>query len=786
LQALPAVIVSGRRSSMDVATNRESLTALPSFGRVTEAFAAAIDVPTVPPDLSPVVRDVSRWDERARRNWAGYERDSVFTRSLGLGVAIADAIRLQRAVRTRRIDEWLAAAPAEDVARFEAWRDAFFARCDALAALGTAGLVASELSMPDDGVLNMAIHNPARLGALIGGRRSVFATLSVYAATVVLLAREWVFFRAFVVRQMRRMGIPLSSRKARNATRRLNESAGRLLITHRHAEILLGAYAALEERGVSGRDADRLVLRALEFGHKTSGKPWKGLSRLVDLAVYSGVDPKAPEWASIFDSAYAGPVDYTHVPGREWIVRDYQLGKHLMQIDGKIAPGDRWAGLQQGRGSLSTGYLRGGHERVEFGRRYSKSLAAFLDSMVVAEGTDHQRLRKAFLPFFTQTAVLSQAQFVEQTVGELLDHAAAVARRNGGAFDLRNDFAYLFPVRVICRVLELPAGDVPSVQHWAEASVRSMDTEAGLSLAVSREGQRAADELREYLERKLASARSGTFSGHVIGTVARDESLSEAERVANLGVVIFAGFETTTGLISKGMEALLRHPEQWSYLRGAMVPAAPAMVDGTLMPDLEWRWLAWAARQSERNVDLARRDRLTAITRRSPEAAARFEAVYGQEEVLDRAVEELLRWTAPGTVVPLTASKDMQVTLEAAMVVKGCPHAAGDSLTIRRGETIAVAVDELNRRCPVGGGRFDAGEPASLDVSRGDNTSHLSFGLRHSCIGAFLAKENAKRAIEGILRRFPDLELAGDPIPQEMELFSGLASLPVRSRRCLS
>ena len=189
--------------------------------------------------------------------------------------------------------------------------------------------------------------------------------------------------------------------------------------------------------------------------------------------------PKTAEWASIFDTAYAAPVDYTHVPGREWIVRDYQLGKHLMQIDGKIAPGDRWAGLQQGRGSLSTGYLRGGHERVEFGRRYSKSLAAFLDSMVVAEGTDHQRLRKAFLPFFTQTAVLSQAQFVEQTVAELLDHASSVARRNGGAFDLRNDFAYRFPVRVICRVLELPAEDVPSVQHWAEASVRSMDTEAG-------------------------------------------------------------------------------------------------------------------------------------------------------------------------------------------------------------------------------------------------------------------------------------------------------------------
>ena len=150
--------------------------------------------------------------------------------------------------------------------------------------------------------------------------------------------------------------------------------------------------------------------------------------------------------------------------------------------------------------------------------------------------------------------------------------------------------------------------------------------------------------------------------------------------------------------------------------------------------------------------------------------------------MLDRAVEELLRWTAPGTVVPLTASKDVQLTLESPLVVKGCPHAAGDSLTIKRGETVAVAVDELNRRCPVGVGRFDSGTASAFDVTRSDNTSHLSFGLRHSCIGAFLAKENAKRAIEGILRRFPDLELAGDPIPQEMELFSGLASLPVRSR----
>ncbi len=763
--------------------NLEPLVSLPSFDRLREAFAVAIDEPqSVPTDLRSVVREVSTWDAQSRRTWVSFTDLSVFRRAVGLGTSIGDAIRLQRAVRTRRIDEWLATAPPDTVASFERWRDAFFARCDALAALGTEGLVASGLAMPDDGVLDMALHNPARLGRLIGGRSSAFAIVSICFATAVLVAREWYFFRSFAARQLRRAGVPLSARKVTGAIQRLNGAAGRLLITRRHSDALLAAYEALEERGVSGAAADRLVLRALELGHSSSGKSWKGLTRLTDLLVYSGVDPKTPQWSAIFDAACAAPVDYTHVPGREWIVRDYQVGRHLMQIDGKIAPGDRWAGLQQGRGSLSTGYLRAGQERIEFGRRYSKSLAAFLDSMVVAEGADHQRQRKAFLPFFTQAAVLEHALFVEQTVDALLDNATNVARRHAGAFDFRTDFAYQFPIRVICRMLELPANDVPAVQHWAEASVRSMDTEAGLTFATAREGQRAADQLRAYLERKLELARTGAFTGHVIGTVARDETLSEAERVANLGVVIFAGFETTTGLLSKGVEALLRHREQWAYLRQALVTGAPVAVDGSIIPDLEWRWLAWASAQPERNIDVVRRDRLTAAAARSPDAAARSEAIRRQEEALDHAVEELLRWTAPGTVVPLTASKDMTVALESEMVIKGCPHAAGDSLAIRRGETIAVAVDELNRRCPVGAGRFDNGSASSFDVSRSDNTSHLSFGLRHSCIGAFLAKENAKRAIEGILRRFPDLELAGDPIPQEMELFSGLSSLPVCSR----
>jgi len=757
---------------------------LASAEEARSAFAERMPSPgNVPAELRPLVSDVSSWDESTRALWMALEERSVYERVVGLGAAIADAIKLQRAIRTRRIDRWLSNASAEEVTMFEAWRSAFFVRCDAMGALTTEGLIACELAMPEDGVLAMARRNPRQIAAMVSDDASSFgATFGVIFGTMRLLVREWPFFESFFARQLRRSGVPLSLRHATAIMRRLNDKAGRTLVTERHIDPLLSVYEALTERGVHEGQADAIVLTAIQRADESSGKPWKGLLRLYELIVYSGIHPRDAEWSEAFDDAMAAPIAYTHVPGREWIVRDYRLGKRLMQVDGKIDDGDQQAGLQQGRGSLATGYIRGGHVRVEFGRRYSKPLAAFLDSMVVAEGPDHQRQRKAFLPFFTQAAVLEHAAFVEQTVGELLDHATAVARRQDGRFDVRKDFAYRFPIRIICRVLELPPEDVSKVQRWSEAAVRAMDVDAGVSFEIAKVGQQASHAFRAYLGEKLGDARTGRFTGRVIGSVAENATLSEEERIANIGVIIFAGFETTTGLITKGVEALCRHGDQWNHLRSRLVNAAPGNAGDEVVADREWRWLAWAVNQSDRVVDVARRARLSALRDGSPEAAARFAAIRDQETMLDQAIEELLRWTAPGTVVPLTASKDVHVELESPHMVKGCPHAAGAMLTIQRGETINVAVDELNRVCPVGAGEFAGEDPRRLDITRAENSAHLSFGLRHSCIGAFLAKENAKRALEALLRRFPDLELAGDAIPQEMELFSGLASLPVRTR----
>ena len=76
----------------------------------------------------------------------------------------------------------------------------------------------------------------------------------------------------------------------------MNATAGRTLITRRHLEPLVAVYGAFAERGLSPVVADPHIVRALEHADATSGKPWKGLTRLYELVVYSDVDPRSAEW----------------------------------------------------------------------------------------------------------------------------------------------------------------------------------------------------------------------------------------------------------------------------------------------------------------------------------------------------------------------------------------------------------------------------------------------------------------------------------------------------------
>ncbi|HUQ64221.1 MAG TPA: cytochrome P450 [Acidimicrobiales bacterium] len=139
-----------------------------------------------------------------------------------------------------------------------------------------------------------------------------------------------------------------------------------------------------------------------------------------------------------------------------------------------------------------------------------------------------------------------------------------------------------------------------------------------------------------------------------------------------------------------------------------------------------------------------------------PDQLARWRA----DPSLDRtAIEELLRWEGPVHVTARIATTDAEV----------------GGVQIKAGEQLAVVLAAANRDPSV----FE--EPNRLDVSRKENR-HLAFAAgAHFCLGAALARHEARAAIGTLVRRFPSMELATE-VPEYRDHFviRGLKELRVR------
>lgn len=133
--------------------------------------------------------------------------------------------------------------------------------------------------------------------------------------------------------------------------------------------------------------------------------------------------------------------------------------------------------------------------------------------------------------------------------------------------------------------------------------------------------------------------------------------------------------------------------------------------------------------------------------------------VADPDRLLPTAVDEMLRWVSPVRYFRRTVTTDTELD--------GVPLRAGDALTVQ----YAAA----NRDPRV----FD--DPHRFDVGRSPN-EHLAFGGRgpHYCLGASLARVEIVAMFDEILRRLPDIRLAGEPQFLQSTLINGIRHLPVR------
>ena len=96
--------------------------------------------------------------------------------------------------------------------------------------------------------------------------------------------------------------------------------------------------------------------------------------------------------------------------------------------------------------------------------------------------------------------------------------------------------------------------------------------------------------------------------------------------------------------------------------------------------------------------------------------------------------------------------------------------------TIREGDKVLLWYVASNRDEDV------YPDPQRLDVTREPDHQAFGAGGRHFCLGAALARLEIRVLLEETLRRFPDIELAGEPTKARSLFLNQLKTLPVGSR----
>jgi hypothetical protein len=194
-------------------------------------------------------------------------------------------------------------------------------------------------------------------------------------------------------------------------------------------------------------------------------------------------------------------------------------------------------------------------------------------NLLMLDPPDHTRLRGLVARAFTPRVVERLRPQVEALVEELLLRSA-----HADEMELMRDFAEPLPVIVIAELLGLPREDRADFKRWADELAVLVDPVGALG-ALDRV-QVAFDEITAYLRQVFAARRAAPRDDLISALVAaedRGDSLSEAELISTLILILGAGHETTTNLLGNAVLALLRNPDERKRLQDDPSLAASAV-----------------------------------------------------------------------------------------------------------------------------------------------------------------------------------------------------------------
>lgn len=266
----------------------------------------------------------------------------------------------------------------------------------------------------------------------------------------------------------------------------------------------------------------------------------------------------------------------------------------------------------------------------------------------------------------------------------------------GGEFDAVTELTVRMPAWALFGMMNVPAEDWDQLAALAAAAF----DDAGRGASASAARTLAHTQILGYFADQLDQRRAEPADDFVTGlaqTAPDGRPLTDDEVILNCDGLVNGGLETTPHAASGALLAFHQHPEQWRALKA-------------------------------------------------------------RPELLDGAVEEILRWASPPMHAMRTATADTEL----------------GSAPVRRGDRVVVWIPSCNRDEQV------FAQPDRFLVERSPNP-HLSFGGGpHYCIGSVLARLELRCLLGVLIHRVDAIEAVGEPGRVPSNFLHGLARLDVR------
>jgi cytochrome P450 PksS len=239
----------------------------------------------------------------------------------------------------------------------------------------------------------------------------------------------------------------------------------------------------------------------------------------------------------------AGPVVEVRFPiiGRVWMTTTQEMASRVLK-DGRLFT------LRRDDGAVAG--LRWWMPRI---------LRVFANNMLTVDEPDHARLRGLVDEAFHRRAVLDMEPRIRAIAGDLAGSLFA----QGSPTDLVTRYARQLPLWVICELLGLPLADRPKFIAWAGRAT-SITSVFGLLRAAP-----ILAAMKGYVERHLERVSKVGGEGLIAELVRVEREgarLSRDEMIAMVFLLLLAGHETTTHLISGSVFELAKRPALRDWL----------------------------------------------------------------------------------------------------------------------------------------------------------------------------------------------------------------------------